>query len=106
MREDYVIRDLIDRAIWDEHFRYKARLYLEQSLREAGFWEDLTVPGETVDRDIPVGHQRLHRWGPGRGVETSLIDSRGSGVGPIGRCCLTVDDRTPGQTGKYRCESG
>jgi len=42
MREDYVIRDLIDRAIWDEHFRYKARLYLEQSLREAGFWEDLT----------------------------------------------------------------
>ena len=44
MREDYVIRDLIDRAIWDEHFRYKARLYLEQSLREAGFWEDLTAP--------------------------------------------------------------
>ena len=37
MREDYVIRDLIDRAIWDEHFRYKARLYLRASLREAGF---------------------------------------------------------------------
>jgi hypothetical protein len=43
MREDYVIRDLIDRAIWDEHFRYKARRFLEPSLREAGFWEDLTA---------------------------------------------------------------
>ena len=43
MREDYIIRDLIDRAIWDEHFRYKARGYLEQALREAGFWEDLTA---------------------------------------------------------------
>ena len=27
MREDYVISDLIVRAIWDEHFSYKARLY-------------------------------------------------------------------------------
>ena len=43
MREDYVIKDLIDRAIWDEHFRYKARRYLEEALREAGFWEDLTA---------------------------------------------------------------
>jgi len=43
MREDYIIRDLIDRAIWDEHFRYRAKLYLEQSLRESGFWEDLTA---------------------------------------------------------------
>jgi hypothetical protein len=42
MREDYVIRDLIDRAIWDEQFRYKARRYLEQTLTEAGFWGDLT----------------------------------------------------------------
>lgn len=42
MREDYIIRDLIDRAIWDEQFRYKARRYLEQTLTEAGFWGDLT----------------------------------------------------------------
>jgi len=43
MREEYVIRDLIDRAIWDESFRYKARRYLELTLREAGYWEDLTA---------------------------------------------------------------
>ncbi|MGH3147464.1 MAG: hypothetical protein ACRDTR_16835 [Rubrobacter sp.] len=42
MRDGYVIRDLIDRAIWDEHFRFKARFDLEGALREAGFWEDLT----------------------------------------------------------------
>jgi len=42
MREEYVIRDLIDRAIWDEHFRYKVRRDLVGSLQEAGFWEDLT----------------------------------------------------------------
>ena len=42
MREDYIIRDLIDRAIWDEQFRYKARRYLEPTLTEAGFWGDLT----------------------------------------------------------------
>ena len=43
MREDYVIRDLIDRAIWDEHFRYRARRYLQEALTEAGFWGDLTA---------------------------------------------------------------
>jgi hypothetical protein len=43
MREDYVIRDLIDRAIWDEQFRYRARRYLEPTLTEAGFWGDLTA---------------------------------------------------------------
>jgi hypothetical protein len=43
MREDYVIRDLIDRAIWDEHFRYRARRYLEETLTEADFWGDLTA---------------------------------------------------------------
>lgn len=42
MRDEYVIRDLVDRAIWDEHFRYKARRNLEEALREAGFWDDLT----------------------------------------------------------------
>ena len=42
MRDEFVIRDLVDRAIWDEHFRYKARHDLEGALREAGFWEDLT----------------------------------------------------------------
>ena len=43
MRDEFVVRDLVDRAIWDEHFRYKARFYdLEEALREAGFWEDLT----------------------------------------------------------------
>jgi hypothetical protein len=52
MREDYVIRDLIDRAIWDEHFRYRARLYLEQSLREAGFWNDLTVQERQLIADF------------------------------------------------------
>jgi hypothetical protein len=25
MRDEFVVRDLVDRAIWDEHFRYKAR---------------------------------------------------------------------------------
>jgi hypothetical protein len=43
MREEYVIRDLIDRAIWDEHFRYKARRFPESTLTEAGFWNDLTT---------------------------------------------------------------
>jgi hypothetical protein len=43
MREEYVLRDLIDRAIWDEQFRFRARRYLEATLTEAGFWEDLTA---------------------------------------------------------------
>ena len=43
MREEYVIRDLIDRAIWDEQFRYRARRYLQSTLTEAGFWGDLTT---------------------------------------------------------------
>jgi hypothetical protein len=42
MRDDYVIMDLIDRAIWDEHFRFKARFSPQQALTEAGFWNDLT----------------------------------------------------------------
>jgi len=55
MREDYIIRDLIDRAIWDEHFRYKARVYLEQALREAGFWADLTAQEKEWIEDFQVG---------------------------------------------------
>ena len=42
MRDEYVIRDLIDRAIWDEQFRYKAKRFPQQTLTEAGFWGDLT----------------------------------------------------------------
>ena len=42
MRDDYVIMDLIDRAIWDEHFRFKTRFSPQQALMEAGFWNDLT----------------------------------------------------------------
>ena len=43
MRDDYVIMDLIDRAIWDEHFRFKAKFNPQQALMEAGFWNDLTA---------------------------------------------------------------
>ena len=56
MRDDYVIMDLIDRAIWDEHFRYRARRYPQQTLTEAGFWNDLTAQEkeaiENYKRDI------------------------------------------------------
>ena len=53
MRDHYVVRDLIDRAIWDEHFRYKARRYLEPTLTEAGFWQDLTAQ----EKDIIESYQ-------------------------------------------------
>jgi hypothetical protein len=43
MRDDYVVMDLIDRAIWDEHFRLKARFSPQHTLMEAGFWNDLTA---------------------------------------------------------------
>ena len=54
MREDYVIMDLIDRAIWDEQFRYKVRFNPQQALTEAGFWNDLTAP----ERELIADYKR------------------------------------------------
>jgi uncharacterized protein with NRDE domain len=52
MRDEFVVRDLVDRAIWDEHFRYRARYDLEGALREAGFWGDLTEEEKQAASDF------------------------------------------------------